>query len=109
MLDYDFTFKEGILFIILKGEINKNTSILLSTEISPLIIENGITKVVFNLEALDNIDNYGVKAIYNCYLKLNESGHMSICEIPFQLKSKFKKLYKYIKEREDEFTLLTKS
>ena len=109
MLDYDFIFKKGILFIRLKGNINKNTSRVLTDEIDPLILDNGIKEVVLNVANLNDIDSDGILAIYNCYLKLNKESNVSLCEIPSYLRNKFKFLLKYIKEREDEITILMKN
>ena len=109
MLDYDFIFKKGILFIRLKGDITKKTSYFFENEIDPLVLDNGIKIVVFNVSELRKIDNDGIIAMYNCYLKLNKESDISLCEIPSYLRSKFKFLLKHIKEREDEFTILMKN
>ena len=109
LLEYDFIFKKGILFIRLKGEINEVTSKIISEEIDPLIEENGIKNVVFNLKEINNIDNKGIATIYECYNRLNErNSDIELCSIPCNLRSKFAFLLKYIKEREDEKTILTK-
>ena len=55
MLEYDFIFKKGILFIRLKGVINEVTSKIIDEEIEPLIEENGIKNVVFNVEEINDI------------------------------------------------------
>lgn len=109
MLDYDFIFKKGILFIRLKGDINKKTSRIFNDEIDPLVLDNGIKNVVLNVSKLNNIDNDGILAIYKCYLKLHKESDVSLCEIPLYLRTKFKFLLKHIKEREDELTILTKN
>ncbi len=109
MLDYDFKFKKGILFIRLKGDVIKKTSKLLDEKIDPLVLENGISNVVFNVSKLNTIDKYGLLAFYKTYLKLNKKSDISLCEIPKFLRKKFKFLLKHIKEREDEYTILTKS
>ena len=72
MLEYDFIYKKGILFIRLKGDINKKTSKVLVDEIDPLVLDNGIKNVVLNVGKLNNIDNDGILAIYDCYLKLTQ-------------------------------------
>ena len=106
MLNYDFIFKKGILFIRLKGDITKKTSNLLNEEINPLILDNGIKNVVFNVSNLNKVDHDGILAIYKSYLKLSKESDVSICEIPVSLRSKFKFLLKYIKENEDEISCL---
>ena len=109
MLDYDFTFKKGILFISLKGDITKETSGLISNEINPLILDNGIKKVVLNISELKNIDDEGIKELYKSYLILNRESNVSICEIPIFLRERLKFLLKHIKESEDEYTILMRN
>lgn len=109
MLDYDFIFRKGILFIRLKGDITKETSGLITNEINSLILDNGIKNVVFNVSKLNKIDDFGIKTLYNSYLILNKESDISICEIPVSLRKRLKKLLKHIKEREDEYTLLTRN
>jgi len=109
LLNYDFIFKKGILFVRLKGVINKNTSNLFTKEIDPLILDNGIRNVVFNVSELNYIDEDGISAFYKCYLKLKNESDISLCEIPLFLKDKFSFLLKYIREREDEISILTKN
>ena len=109
MLEYNFVFKKGILFVRLKGEINEVTSKIINEEIEPLIVENGIKNVVFNVEEINNINTYGINTLYNSYIKLNKKNSViSLCSIPFDLRKKFDFLLKYIKEREDEKTILMK-
>ena len=109
MLDYDFIFKRGILFIRFKGDFTKKTSELLVQEINPLILDNGIKKVVFNVSNLNKVDNDGILAFYDSYLKLSKESDICLCEIPISLRNKFKFLLKYIKEKEDEISCLMRS
>ena len=105
MLDYDFIFKKGILFIRLKGDVTKKTSNFFDTEIDPLILDNGIKNVVFNISKLSKVDNDGIMAICNSYLKLSKESNVLLCGIPSYLKDKFKNL----KQKEDELTILMKN
>lgn len=89
------------------GDINEFTSDIINREINPLIEENGIENIVFNVKGIKNIDEYGIEAIYESYLKLNQNNsHISLCEIPFNLRTKFQKLLRYINEKEDEIAIL---
>lgn len=109
MLEYNFIFKKGILFIRLRGEINKITSKIIKEEIDPLIEENGIKNVVLNVSGINSIDNYGIATIYESYQKMNsKNSNISLCSIPLDLRKKFDFLLKYIKEREDEKAILLK-
>lgn len=109
MLDYDFIFKKGILFIRLKGDITKETSSLFIDEINPLILDNGIRNVVFNVSKLRNVDKYGIKVLYNSCLTLNQKSEIEISGIPYCLRKRFCYLLKHIKEREDEYTILMRN
>jgi len=109
LLDYDFIFKKGFLFIRFTGDVTKSTSKLFKNEINPLILDNGIKNVVFNVSNLQKVDNYGMLAIYNSFLTLSKESEIYICEIPLSLRNKFKFLLKHIKEKEDEFSILTKN
>ena len=109
LLDYDFIFKKGILFIRLKGDITKETSSLFADEINPLILDNGIKNVVLNLSRLRKVDNVGMSALYDSYLSLTKESDISICEIPLSLRKRFRRLLKYVKEREDEYTILMRN
>lgn len=78
MLNYDFIFKKGILFIRLFGDINKSTSKIFINEINPLILDNGIKNVVLNVSNLKSADNYGIEALYKSYLILSKETNISI-------------------------------
>ena len=109
MLEYDFQFKKGILFIRLKGSINKISSKLIVEEIDPLILDNGIKKIVFNSYGVNDIDNYGVNVFLESYEMLKKQSDVVLCSIPSKIHKKVENLLKIITEREDEFTILEKN
>ncbi len=109
MLDYDFIFRRGTLFIWLRGNATKKANNLFIKEINPLILDNGIKNVVFNVSKLSNIDKNGIDALYNSYLTLNKESSVTISGIPSFLRDKFKILLNHINEREDEYTLLMRN
>lgn len=78
LLDYDFIFKKGVLFISLFGDINKSTSSLFKDEINPLILDNGIKNVVLNFSNLKSVDFDGIEALYKSCLVLNKESNISI-------------------------------
>lgn len=101
MLNYDFIFKKGILFVNLKGDITKRTSELFSNEIDPLILDNGITNVVFNVRDLKKVSKVGIMETYKNALKLSENSNISFIGVPTFLRKKFKILLQQFKERDD--------
>lgn len=60
MLDINYEFRKGILFIRLFGELTRDTSFKLKREITDMIEDNGITNVVFNITKLSFIDDFGI-------------------------------------------------
>ena len=55
MLDINFEFRRGVLFIRLRGILTKNTVKELDSEVTTLIRDNGIRNVVFNVSELSKI------------------------------------------------------
>lgn len=56
-------YRKGILFIRLKGELTKLTYKCLINYLIPIIKEQGIKYIVFNLAKVSIIDNFGKDAI----------------------------------------------
>lgn len=101
MLNYDFIYKKGILFINLNGDITKKTSKIFLNEIDPLIIDNGITNVVFNVASLKRASKLGIMETYKNALKLSENSNISFMQVPLFLRKKFEILLKHFQERDD--------
>lgn len=67
MLDINITPYQGILFVRLKGSLNKKSLEKLKAEVSNLIKEVGIKNIVFNLKELDEIDYDGIEELSKNY------------------------------------------
>ena len=82
MLSIDMEFKQGILFVRLKGILNGDTCIKLDKELYDLIFNNGIRYLLLNLNDISYIDKFGLKSIFKNYklIALN-NGKMIICGI----------------------------
>ena len=63
LLNIDMEFKKGILFVRLKGVLNKKTIGKLHDEVTILVKDNGIRNIVFNISELISIDYYGINAL----------------------------------------------
>jgi anti-anti-sigma factor len=63
MLKINMEYRRGILFIRLKGNLNKNTVSRFEEYTLPIIEHYGIRYVVYNLNKLDNLDNFGYNSI----------------------------------------------
>lgn len=82
MLKIDMQFKQGILFVRLKGILNGDTSIVLDKDLNDIIINNGIKYVLINLNKLEYADKYGLKVIIKNYKNIAKNkGKMIICGI----------------------------
>ena len=110
LLDINLEFCKGILFIRLKGILNKNTVNKLKDEVNSLVKENGIRNLVFNISELESIDCYGINALLNNYelCKINH-GQSLVCGINNNLvkhRINNSRLLKYMYETSDELSAL---
>ena len=75
MLTVATEFREGILFVRLKGHLNKDTIGKLNKRVTNIVKTNGIRNIVFNFTNLKSIDIKGINAIlYNYELCKNNDG-----------------------------------
>ncbi len=80
MLDINFEFRKGVLFIRLVGVLTKNTVKKLDSEVTTLIRDNGIRNVVFNVSNLKKIDLKGISRLfYNYELCKQNRGVSLLC------------------------------
>ena len=66
MLEIDMLPQKGILFVCLKGVLNKKNSNKFYNEVTELLKKAGIRNVVFNIEEISYIDKYGEKVLQKC-------------------------------------------
>ncbi len=97
MLKTNFEFSRGILFIRLKGDLNKRT-------IKELNISD-FKFIVLNINNMYSIDSYSIKYLNNIY-KRNQSkdGKMIICD-KFNISKKLLKDIPKINEEYDAYKL----
>ena len=67
MLDINIKPVRGVLFVRLKGILNKETLGKLQNEVSKLIKDVGIKNIVFNINELSEIDYDGMKELFKNY------------------------------------------
>lgn len=90
MLKINMEFRKGILFVRLKGVLNKNTGHELNNYLTPLIIEKGIKYLVINLGYLTSANKYGIKSLEKHINETKENdGYTLICNSKIK-NSKFK-------------------
>lgn len=109
MLNVGTEFRKGILFVRLRGHLNKNTLYKLDKKVTKIIKENGISKVVFNFTNLKSIDIKGINAIfYNYELCKNNDGRSFMCGNNDNIRKKLKRsrLINYVYETTDELSAM---
>lgn len=92
MLKTNMEFRRGILFIRLKGDLNKNTI--------RGVIDKDFKYIVLNIDDMYSIDSYSINYINRLYKIINStSGKMIICD-KFNIS---KKILKDIPKIDNEF------
>jgi len=82
MLDIKMEFKQGVLFVRLKGIINGDTSKILEDNLTTTVKNNGIKYLLINFDYVDYIDKYGIDVIIDNYNLIKKSnGKMILCGI----------------------------
>ncbi len=93
MLKINSEYRKGILFVRIKGNLNRRTSCKLNNFLIPAILKHKIKYLVYNLYNLDNIDNIGINALEKSARAIEVNHGISlICEIPENLEANFKNM-----------------
>ena len=80
MLNIDIEYKRGILFVRLKGVLNKDNALKLRDLLDRAITGAGIKYLMINCEKLCSIDNYGIKMINDkCIDLISNDGMLLMC------------------------------
>lgn len=109
MLNVDTEYREGILFVRLKGHLNKDTINKLNKKVTQVVKDNGIRKIVFNFNNLKSIDEKGISTLlYNYELCKVLDGRSLMCGNNDNIRSKLKRsrLINYIYETTDELSAM---
>jgi len=67
MLDINMESYQGVLFVRLKGKLNKLSLDKVQDEVSRLVKAVGIKNIVFNISELDEIDYDGIEVLADNY------------------------------------------
>lgn len=108
MLDINFEFRRGVLFIRLRGVLVKNTIKEFDSCVTTLIRDNGIRNVVFNVSDLTKIDLKGISRLFYNYelCKRNRGVSLLCCVDNYSIHEKIKstRLFKYMVDVNDELS-----
>lgn len=108
MLDINFEFRRGVLFIRLRGVLTKKTVKKLDSDVTTLIRDNGIRNVVFNVSELNRIDLRGISRLfYNYELCRKNRGVSLLCCVnneDIHDKIESTRLFKYMIDLNDELS-----
>ena len=97
MLKTNMEFSKGILFIRLKGDLNKNTI--------RGIIDKDFKYIVLNIDNMYSIDSYSINYINKLYKRIEDTrGKMIICD-KFNISRKLLKDIPKIDKEYDAFKL----
>ena len=109
MLNVGTEFRKGILFVRLRGHLNRDTIYKLNKRVTNVVKENGIRNIVFNFTNLKSIDMKGINTIfYNYELCKNNEGRSLMCGNNDYIRNKLKKsrLINYVYEIPDELSAI---
>ncbi|MCR5787886.1 MAG: STAS domain-containing protein [Bacilli bacterium] len=89
-----YEYNKGILFVRLKGDLDRSISKEINTKLIPTILSQKIKYVVFNLYEVNSINDFGTDALLNakCAVK-SVGGKVCICDISDKIKYNVKKLH----------------
>lgn len=93
MLKVDMEYEKGILYVRLKGTLDRKVCYKINNYVVPVVLKHKIKYLVFNLYELDNIDESGIDALLNtkCAIRANK-GKICLCEVSDFLKTRMKRL-----------------
>lgn len=109
MLNVGTEYRKGILFVRLKGDLNKDTVEKMNKKVTNLVKQNGIRNIVFNFTNLKSIDIKGINTIfYNYELSKNNEGISMFCGNNDKIRERLKKsrLVNYVYETKDELSAI---
>lgn len=94
MLNMDLEYNQGILFVRLKGYLNRRTSYKINNYLVPVLIKHKIKYLVYNLYQLKSVDSSGLDAIINTkYAIKKNKGKIIMCEVSKTINALLKDLH----------------
>ena len=94
MLDIDIEYKKGVLFVRLSGQLSRNTYRSFEINIIPLVIYQGISKIVINLDEINYIDEKGISSLKKLSKVINSE--ITLCTVKREIKDYISNYFKAI-------------
>lgn len=93
MLKVDMEYEKGILYVRLKGVLDRKVCYKINNYVVPVVLKHKVKYLVFNLYDLEGIDESGLDALLNvkCAIRTNK-GKICLCEVSDFLREKMKRL-----------------
>lgn len=108
MLEITTEYREGILFVRLDGILVSNTVEFFQQELKRWK-EEGISNIVFNVNALKEIDTVGIRSFFESYQMIHDKdGRGLICGMNHHINQSLKnsRILNYIYEISDELNAI---
>ena len=82
MLKVDMEYEKGILYVRLKGVLDRKVCYKINNYVVPVVLKHKVKYLVFNLYELEGIDESGMDALLNvkCAIRTNK-GKICLCEV----------------------------
>ena len=91
MLKVDMEYEKGILYVRLKGVLDRKVCYKINNYVVPVVLKHKIKYLVYNFFFLEDIDSSGIDAIIDTkYIIKNNKGKIRMCEINDNIKNKIK-------------------
>lgn len=93
MLKVEMEYDKGILYVRLKGVLDRKAAYKINNYIVPTVLKHKIKYLVFNLFELKDIDEAGLDSLLNtkCAIRTNK-GKICLCEVSDEMRLKIKRL-----------------
>ena len=107
MLKVDMEYEKGILYVRLKGVLDRKVCYKINNYVVPVVLKHKVKYLVFNLYELEGIDESGMDALLNvkCAIRTNK-GKICLCEVSDFLREKMIKILTDRFKLYNNFTLI---
>ncbi len=108
MLKIEMEYDQGVLFVRMKGTLDRKSTYKINNYLNPVIKKHNMKCLIYNFENLVSIDEAGMDAlkISKCFIKRNK-GKIRICGINDKVRGCIKKLrIPTLKQEQEAFAIM---